>query len=80
MSAASGDGVSEAMAKVEEALSRKWLLRELDAPVAKAGEWTAKLYDSAQIVDRAVVGEKIRFRLRVTAENWKRLQSVLAEC
>ncbi len=80
MSAATGDGVSAAMAQVEEALSRKWLLRELDAPAAKAGEWTAKLYDAAQILDRAVVGEKIRFRLRVTAENWKRLQSVLAEC
>lgn len=77
MSAAAGDGIPEALARVEEALSRKWLLREIDAPAAQAGAWTARLYESAQILERKVMGEKIRFRLRVTAENWTRLQSLL---
>jgi GTP-binding protein HflX len=77
MSAASGDGLPEVLARVEEALSKKWLLREIDAPAAQAGAWTARLYESAQILDRRVMGEKIRFRLRVTAENWSRLQSLL---
>ena len=80
MSAETGDGVKAALVLVEKALGKRWLLREIDAPAAKAGDWTARLYQSAQIVDRSVVGDKIRFRLRVTAENWKRLQSVLAEC
>jgi GTP-binding protein HflX len=77
MSAATGDGLPEILARVEEALSKKWLLREIDAPAAQAGAWTARLYESAQILDRKVMGEKIRFRLRVTAENWARLQSLL---
>ncbi len=80
MSAASGDGIPAVLARVEEALSKKWLLREIDAPAISAGSWTARLYESAQILDRRVVGDKIRFRLRVTAENWRRLQSLLTEC
>jgi GTP-binding protein HflX len=80
MSAASGDAIAAVLERVEEALSKKWLLREIDAPVAQAGAWTARLYESAQILDRKVLGEKIRFRLRVTAENWRRLQSLLTEC
>jgi GTP-binding protein HflX len=77
MSAASGDGIPAVLERVEEALSKKWLLREIDAPSAMAGQWISRLYESAQILDRKVMGEKIRFRLRVTAENWTRLQSLL---
>ena len=77
MSAAAGEGIPEMLARVEEALSKKWLLREIDAPAAQAGSWTARLYESAQILNRKVLGDKIRFRLRVTAENWSRLQSLL---
>ncbi|MEK7233057.1 MAG: GTPase HflX [Elusimicrobiota bacterium] len=77
ISAASGDGIPALLARVEEALSKKWLLREIDAPAASAGSWTARLYKSAQILESKVMGEKIRFRLRVTAENWNRLQSLL---
>jgi GTP-binding protein HflX len=80
MSAASGEGIAETLARIEEALSKRWLLRELDAPAAHAGAWTARLYESAQIIDRTVLGETIRFRLRVTAENWNRLQSLLTQC
>ncbi len=77
MSAASGEGIPEMLLRVEAALSKKWLLREIDAPAASAGAWTARLYESAQILYREVRGDKIRFRLRVTAENWSRLQSLL---
>lgn len=80
MSASTKDGLPEVLARVEEALSKRWLLREIDAPAANAGEWTARLYESAQILERRVMGEKIRFRLRVTAENWNRLQSLLTQC
>ena len=80
MSAETGEGLEEALLKVEGALSGRWLLRELDAPAAKAGRWSAKLYECAQILDQTADGERVRFRLRITAENWRRLQSVLAEC
>ena len=80
ISASSGVGIAEMLARVEDALSKRWLLREIDAPAASAGQWTARLYESAQILNRKVMGEKIRFRLRVTAENWNRLQSLLTQC
>ncbi len=80
LSALSGDGVDALLTRIEEALSRKWLLREIDAPAAVAGAWTPHLYRSAQILERTVFGEKIRFRLRVTAENWSRLQNILPAC
>lgn len=78
ISAASGEGIDALLRRVEEALSGKWLLREIDAPAAQAGAWTARLYESAQILERKPMGEKIRFRLRVTAENWSRLRSLLS--
>lgn len=77
LSAAASEGLDEVMKRVEHALSLKWLLREIDAPAAQAGAWTSRLYESAQILERKVMGDKIRFRLRVTAENWNRLQSLL---
>jgi GTP-binding protein HflX len=75
-SAADGAGVDAALSRAAAALSKRWLLRSLDAPAAKSGAWSAKLYESAQILDRAVVGDKVRFHLRVTAENWARLRSM----
>ncbi|MEK7389973.1 MAG: GTPase HflX [Elusimicrobiota bacterium] len=80
MSATGGSGLNDALRLVEHSLSQRWLLREIDAPAEKAGEWTARVYESAQIIERLIVGGTIRFRLRVTAENWRRLQSRLAEC
>lgn len=74
ISASAGD-VGAVLSRVEEALSKRWLLRELDAPAEKAGAWTARLYECSQILERTVVGDKIRFRLRVTAENWARLNA-----
>lgn len=75
-SAADGAGVDAALSRAAAALSKRWLLRSLDAPAAKSGAWSAKLYESAQILDRSVVGDKVRFHLRVTAENWARLRSM----
>lgn len=80
MSAATGAGLDAALTRVEEALSRRWLLRELDIPAAKAGAWQARLYACSQVLDRRAHGDKVRFRLRVTAENWIRLQTLLGEC
>jgi GTPase len=80
MSAATGAGVEAALKRVEDALSRRWLLREIDLPAAGAGAWSARLYACSQVLERVSRGEKVRFRLRVTAENWRRLQSLLAEC
>jgi GTP-binding protein HflX len=77
LSAETGTGVADALKRVEEALADRWLLRELDLPAAKAG-LAPKLYESAQVLGRAPEGDALRYRLRVTAENWKRLQALLA--
>jgi GTP-binding protein HflX len=79
LSAATGEGVAAALAAVESALSSRWLKREIDVPAEKAGA-AARLYESAQVLDRRVDGTATRYRLRVTAENWRRLQALLAEC
>lgn len=77
VSAEKGAGIAEALKAVEEALADRWLLRELDLPPEKAG-LAPKLYESAQVLGREPEGDALRYRLRVTAENWKRLQSLLA--
>jgi len=79
LSAATGEGVPEALGRVESALSTRWLKREIDVPVAKAGA-AARLYESAQVLDRRSDASGTRYRLRVTAENWRRLQALIAEC
>jgi GTP-binding protein HflX len=79
LSAATGEGVAAALARVEAALSSRWLKREIDVPAEKAGA-AARLYESAQVLDRRVDGTATRYRLRVTAENWLRLQALIAEC
>lgn len=76
VSAEKGSGIGEALKAVEAALSDRWLLRELDLPPEKAG-LAPKLYESAQVLGREPEGDALRYRLRVTAENWKRLQSLL---
>jgi len=77
--AATGEGVPEALGRVEAALSSRWLKREIDVPVAKAGA-ASRLYESAQVLDRRSDAAGTRYRIRVTAENWRRLQALLAEC
>lgn len=78
LSAATGEGVADVLRRVEEALSARWLKREIDVPAAKAGT-AARFYESAQVLSRRVHGLATRYRLRVTPENWRRLQSLLSE-
>ncbi len=79
LSAATGDGVDEVLRRVEAALASRWLKRELDVPLDKSAA-AARLYESAQVLGRENRGHATRYRLRVTEENWKRLQALLAEC
>lgn len=76
VSAQTGAGIDAALERVEAALADRWLLRELDVPSDKAG-LAPKLYESAQVLGREPHGAGLRYRLRVTAENWKRLQVLL---
>jgi len=79
ISAATGKGVDEALKRVEGALSGRWLKREIDVPFAFAS-LERHFYESAQVLSRQARRGKTRWRLRVTAENWKRLQTILSEC
>ena len=79
LSAVSGEGVPEVLRRVEEALSDRWLKREIDVPAQKSAV-AARFYDSAQVLGREARGDKTRYRLRVTRENWSRLQALLSEC
>ncbi|MDE2491071.1 MAG: GTPase HflX [Elusimicrobia bacterium] len=79
ISAETGEGVAAALSRVEEALSRRWLKRELDLPHEKAA-LAARLYESAQVLGRHAHGSRTRYQLRVTPENWTRLQALAAEC
>ncbi|MEK7381915.1 MAG: hypothetical protein AAB262_01350, partial [Elusimicrobiota bacterium] len=79
MSAVTGEGVAEALRRVEKALSRRWLEREIVLPAASAG-MAHHFYESAQVLSRQTRGEATRWHLRVTAENWKRLQTLVSEC
>ncbi len=79
ISAHSGAGVEEALARVERALEERWLKRELDIPAEKSAI-AARLYECAQVLGRRPLGGGLRYRLRVTAENWRRLQAMIAEC
>ena len=79
LSALSGEGVPELLRRAEAALSERWLKREIDVPAEKSAV-TGRFYESAQVLGREARGDKTRYRLRVTRENWKRLQALLSEC
>ncbi|MBI5238847.1 MAG: GTPase HflX [Elusimicrobia bacterium] len=78
VSAATGEGVDEVLAAVQDSLSRRWLLRELDLPAARAFSLAALVRQSSQILAQDAVRDRIRLRLRLTRENWDRLQKKLA--
>ncbi|HAM35622.1 MAG TPA: GTPase HflX [Elusimicrobia bacterium] len=78
VSAATGEGVAQALAAVQETLSKRWLLRELELPQAMAFRRIEAIRSSSQVLSQTAVDDKIRFRLRLTAENWDRLQKKLA--
>jgi GTP-binding protein HflX len=79
LSAISGEGVPELLSRAEAALSDRWLKREIDVPAEKSAV-TGRFYESAQVLGRETRGSKTRYRLRVTRENWRRLQALVSEC
>jgi len=79
ISAATGEGLKETLSRVEKALAHRWLTREITLPASKSG-LAGRFYESAQVLSREVRGQNVRWRLRVTAENWRRLQTLLSEC
>jgi GTP-binding protein HflX len=74
--AADGSGVGDVLSRVQELLSRRWVLRELDVP-AWAAQAAGDIHAGAQVLSREAVGDKTRYRLRLTPENWERLQKKL---
>ena len=77
VSAATGEGIPEALGRLQEILSERWLLRELELPAAAPqGSW---LYQSAQVLSATPLGRTTLYRLRVTPENWERLQKKLVK-
>jgi len=79
LSAETGEGVDDVLRRVEDALAERWLKREIDVPPRKAA-LAARFYESAQVLGREARGVNTRYRLRVTRENWDRLQALLSEC
>ena len=79
LSAADGEGVPEVLRRLESALDGRWLKREIDVPHRNSA-LASRFYESAQVLGRETRGGKTRYRLRVTPENWKRLQALLSAC
>lgn len=73
VSAKTGEGLAEALAKVSEVLTRRWLARELTLDPARAGN-LSEIYACAQVLERQNLKDgRLRLKLRVTQENWSRL-------
>ena len=78
VSASTGEGLPEALKTLQHLLSRRWLLRELELPVSLAMEQTSFIRRSSQILSQTHTNSTVRFRLRLTLENWNRLQKKLS--
>lgn len=78
VSAMTGEGVPEVLARVQQVLSHRWLLREVRLPPGKSS-LLGELHNSAMVVGRSVEGDSQVLRLRVTAENWDRLRAKLSD-
>jgi GTP-binding protein HflX len=75
VSAATGEGVDAALARVQDLISDRWLLRELDFP-AHDRRLVSEAYRSAQVLSERHLGGKTRLRLRATRENLDRLRAL----
>ena len=73
-----GFKLAAALAAVQETLSRRWLLREIELPAARAFSLMSWVRQSSQVLSQKAVQDRIRMRLRLTQENWERLQKKLA--
>lgn len=78
VSAASGEGIPQALERIQEVLSGRWILRELDLPDSSR-KYDGNIYHCAQVLSVKPMAGKIRYRLRLTRENWDRLQKRLAK-
>ena len=76
LSARTGRGVRELLDRVEEVLSRRWLRRELVLP-HRLSAFVAEAHRSSQVLSTSHREDGIHLRLRVTPENWRRLQEKL---
>ena len=76
VSAATGEGIDEALERVQTLISDRWLLRELDLP-SDDRRLVAEAYRSAQVLSERHVEGKTRLRLRATRENLQRLQALV---
>ena len=72
LSARRKSGMTALLTRIEEVLGRRWVLREVVLDAARAG-LAQEAYRSAQVLDEAWEGGRLRLRLRVTPENWARL-------
>ncbi|MDD5657812.1 MAG: hypothetical protein PHF00_11220, partial [Elusimicrobia bacterium] len=78
ISAATGEGVERALTALQDRLSARWLLRELELPHALARIHGGAIRDASQVLSQTDTRSTTRLRLRVTAENWDRLRKKLA--
>src|SRR5205823_1534533 len=76
VSGATGEGIPEALERLQRVLAKRWLLRELEVPHARAHE-SAEIRACAQVLSVTHSGDTARYRLRVTPENWDRIKSKL---
>ena len=77
ISAKTGHGLLKLLRRVEDALKNRWVLRELDLAPAM-GARIGEVYACAQVLEQKAHRGRLRLRLRVTPENWKRLLRKLA--
>jgi len=82
VSASRKTGLEALLGRVEEALSGRWVLRELDMEPGD-GALLGLAYQCAQVLSQTPVdGEpgrdegRLRLKLRVTPENWARLRAI----
>lgn len=71
-SASTGEGISLLRERISESL-KGWEVRELELPASAAG-YLKELYHCAQVLSEASFDDKVRYRIRVTPENWTRLR------
>lgn len=77
ISAQTGEGVDKALRRIQELISKRWVLRELDVPPESA-HLTGEIYHCAQVLGETPLdGGKMRYRLRLTKENWNKIQHKL---
>ena len=72
ISAARREGLDALLALIERALSERWVLRELDLEMSKSAE-LSEIYANSQVLEQRPHRGRLRLRLRVTPENWRRI-------